>query len=184
MSSIIVGATIGAVTWSLLEYLIHRWLGHAVWLRPNPFASEHVRHHSEGNYFAPTSKKVLTVGAVILLLWYPAITVLGSAVGISFVIGFTGMYVTYEVVHRRDHTHPGIGAYARFLRRHHFHHHYEDPSTNHGVTSPIWDWVFGTFRRAGRIRVPRKLAPPWLVDPDTGELRPLHTDHYEIYGRA
>ncbi len=184
MIDLIGGTVVGAVTWTVLEYLIHRWLGHDVRLRPNPFAAEHVRHHSEGDYFAPTSKKVVTAGAATLLLYFPARALAGDAVGLCFVVGFVGMYVTYEVVHRRDHTHPGIGRYARFLRRHHFYHHFVDPASNHGVTSPIWDWVFGTWRSAGVIRVPRKLAMPWLVDSDTGELRAVHAEHYEIYGRS
>lgn len=184
MTPAVVSAAIGAVAWTLLEYLIHRWLGHDVRTRPNPFAAEHVRHHSEGNYFAPTSKKAVVALVMIPLLALPAIALSGVELGVAFAVGFVAMYVTYEVVHRRDHTHPGFGPYGRFLRRHHFYHHFVDPSTNHGVTSPVWDWVFGTLRRPGVIRVPRKLAMPWLFDPVSGEPDPTHARLYEITGRA
>jgi sterol desaturase/sphingolipid hydroxylase (fatty acid hydroxylase superfamily) len=184
MIQVVVSTVIGSIAWTLLEYVLHRWLGHDPRTRPNPFAAEHVRHHSEGNYFAPTYKKVI-VGLVITpLVAIPAVAVAGFAVGLAFVAGFVTMYVTYEVVHRRDHTHPGIGAYGRFLRRHHFYHHFVDPGTNHGVTSPAWDWVFGTLRVPGIVRVPRKLAMPWLFDPVSGEIDPAHTRHYEISGRV
>lgn len=40
-----------------------------------------------------------------------------------------GAYVSYEVMHRRKHTHPGFGPYGRYTRRHHFYHHFVDPRT-------------------------------------------------------
>ena len=59
---------LGVLTWSLLEYLIHRFLGHEPRTRPNPFAAEHIRHHSEGDYFAPTWKKVLAAALLTAVL--------------------------------------------------------------------------------------------------------------------
>ena len=47
---------LGALTWTLLEYCAHRWLGHVH--RRNAFGAEHTRHHSQGDYFAPPWKKV------------------------------------------------------------------------------------------------------------------------------
>jgi sterol desaturase/sphingolipid hydroxylase (fatty acid hydroxylase superfamily) len=180
MAQVFIAALAGVAGWSLLEYLIHRFLGHDPRTRPNPFATEHVRHHSEGNYFAPTWKKLLTAALVVALLTWPAIAVAGPAPGIGFVLGFVFAYAGYEVLHRRDHTHPGRGPYGRWARRHHFHHHFGDPKSNHGVTSPIWDWVFGTCQRPDVIRVPRKLAMVWLVDPDSGELRTEHSAYYVL----
>ena len=73
---------------------------------------------------------------------------------------------------RREHTHPGFGAYGRWARRHHFYHHFINAKMNHGVTTPIWDLVFGTYRKADVvIEVPSKLAMPWLKDPSTGKAR-------------
>ena len=171
---------LGAIAWTFLEYLIHRWLGHDSRTRPNPFAAEHVRHHSQGDYFAPAWKKVLSTVLFAAVLIGPSVALAGALAGSSFVVGLIGMYVAYEVLHRRDHTHPGRGSYMQFLRRHHFYHHFTDPSFNHGVTTPVWDWVFGTLRAPGLIRVPAKLAMRWLVDPHTGCVRPAYARHYEL----
>jgi hypothetical protein len=54
--------------------------------------------------------------------------------------------------------------------------------SNHGVSMPLWDHVFGTHRAPGRIRVPRRLALPWMLDAD-GELRPEFAEDYELVGR-
>jgi len=172
----------GAATWTLLEYIIHRWLGHDARTRPNFFASEHIRHHSEGSYFAPVHKKFLSAFIAGVLIIAPAIFFGGFVLGTSYVVGLLGMYGAYELLHYREHVHPGIGPFGRYLRRHHFAHHFTDPSINHGVTSPCWDWVFGTYRSAEIIRVPRSLAMDWLIDPDTGDLRAEHAKHYQLRG--
>jgi hypothetical protein len=36
---------------------------------------------------------------------------------------------------------------------------------NHGVTTPLWDIVFGTYEEPETIRVPKKIVMPWLIDP-------------------
>lgn len=173
---------LGAFAWTFAEYALHRWLGHDPRLRPNPFASEHVRHHGEGNYFAPAWKKAASAAAVAAGLLVPAAAVAGRGAGLAFVAGFVGTYLAYEVVHRRQHTHPGFGPYGRWMRRHHFHHHFTNPRVNHGVTTPLWDFAFGTYRPAGFIRVPAKLQMPWLADPATGRARAAWAEHYEIAG--
>ena len=169
----------GVFTWTLLEYVIHRWLGHAVRLRPNPFAAEHIRHHSEGNYFAPTYKKAGAALVFALLVTPASVLFLGTLVGACFSGGLVLMYVAYEVLHRRDHTHPGMGRHMRALRRHHFYHHFEDPSMNHGVTTRFWDRVFGTYREPKVISVPPKLAMSWLVEP-SGEVAAPFAAHYRL----
>ena len=56
----ILALVLGVFSWTFLEYVVHRWLGHDSRFRPNFFASEHTRHHSQGNYFAPAVKKIVT----------------------------------------------------------------------------------------------------------------------------
>lgn len=172
-------AIAGVLTWTLLEYLIHRWMGHDRRFKKTPFGVEHVRHHIEGDYFAPTWKKLIVAAVVTLVVGVPATAVAGGA-GIAYVGGLVGFYGCYEWLHRREHTHAGIGPYGRWARRHHFHHHFVDGRTNHGVTSPIWDFVFGTYRRPAKIAVPRKLCMTWLLDPDTGTIRAAHAGTYSL----
>ena len=176
----IAAAACGVLTWTLLEYLIHRWMGHDRRFRRSPFGIEHVRHHVEGNYFAPTWKKLVAAALVAAVLCGPAIAIAGVANGVAYVAGLVAFYGVYEWLHRREHTHAGVGPYGRWARRHHFHHHFVDARTNHGVTSPLWDVAFGTYRRPTKIRVPVKLCMAWLRDPVTGEIRSEHAGTYEL----
>lgn len=171
---------LGIVTWTFLEYVIHRWMGHDRRFKKTPFGVEHIRHHVEGNYFAPTYKKVLVAAIVGPVVAVPAVAVAGWVNGLAYVAGFLCFYALYEVLHRREHTHAGVSGYGRFLRRHHFHHHFVDGRKNHGVTTPIWDFVFGTYEHASQIRVPRKLCMQWLIDPATGDVHAAYARTYSL----
>ncbi|MBK8173004.1 MAG: sterol desaturase family protein [Sandaracinaceae bacterium] len=170
---------VGALTWSLLEYLIHRWLGHGSRARRNPFGVEHVRHHIEGNYFAPAWKKLTAVALVAVLVGIPA-TLLAGRIGAAYAIGLLGFYVVYETLHRLEHVWEGISPYGRWARRHHFTHHFSDARVNFGVTSPLWDFVFRTYQAPTLIVVPRKLSMDWLLDPATGKMLPQFAQTYVL----
>ncbi len=171
----------GVITWTLVEYLLHRGWGHRGRAK-NPFSVEHLAHHADVSYFAPTRKKMVATFLLLsavgpLLYWWL------SWVGVAAAVGFVGMYVLYEVIHRRLHTHAGLTAYGRWARRHHLHHHYRRPNLNHGVTTPIWDFVFGTLEVPEKIRVPRRNALDWMLD-DEGEIRRELANEYVLVGRA
>ena len=171
---------LGGVGWTLTEYWLHRELGHNPKLIKNPFGDEHTAHHSRGNYFAPTWKKLLTAVAATTALMKPARWVTDEKVSAAFVGGFVGAYLYYETLHRLEHVHSGWGRYGRWARKHHFYHHFHNPKHNHGVTSPIWDIVFGTYSKADVIRVPEKLKMDWLCDKATGEVHPHLREDYEL----
>ena len=170
---------LGAASWTLLEHLIHDYLGHRGRGR-NPFGREHVKHHATTSYFAPAWKKALVAGPVVLMSCGLFASVLGGRAGFAYASGLSVMYLAYEIVHRRRHTRAPLGAYGRFLRRHHFHHHFHDPRVNLGVTTPLWDWVFGTYEKAGLIMVPQRQAMDWLIEPFLGGIPPAFADDYEL----
>lgn len=178
---LLAASLLGGLTWTLLEYLLHRFLGHQH--RHNVFAREHLRHHAEGNYFAPAWKKVAAAALFAALLGVPAAALVGARVGLGYVWSVIGAWLAYEWVHWWAHVHPGWTAYGRWVRRNHFSHHFHHPRQCHGVTSPIWDLAFGTWAAPPeRIEVPERLAMPWLTDP-SGALRDELTDGWTIKRR-
>lgn len=177
--AVFASAIAGVFAWSFSEYAIHNWVGHLGRGR-NEFSRQHLAHHRDGRYFAPTSKKARVAGLVTVLAAPLALWLAGPLLGTIFTVAFLGTYVSYEVLHRRCHTHAPRGPYGRWARRHHFFHHFSSPKTNHGVTSPIWDLVFRTYRSPGVVRVPERHAMDWLVDPATGEVWPQYEGDYVI----
>jgi sterol desaturase/sphingolipid hydroxylase (fatty acid hydroxylase superfamily) len=171
----ILAFVLGAIAWTLAEYALHRGLGHRRGAK-NAFSVEHLRHHATVTYFAPATKKVIAA-LLVLGAIAPPLGVAFEAEGIAGALGFVTMYATYEVIHRRLHTHAGTTRYGRWARRHHFHHHFSRPRMNHGVTTPIWDWVFGTLEVPERVQVPPKNALPWMLDDRGRLLEELHADY-------
>jgi sterol desaturase/sphingolipid hydroxylase (fatty acid hydroxylase superfamily) len=184
MIGALAAGVLGAGTWSLAEHLIHENLGHRFarsrrW-GSNPFSVEHVRHHATTTYFAATSKKAIAACITTAAVAPLAIAVAGPTLGTAYTVGFVSMYVGYELLHRRAHTHAPRTRYGAWLRKHHFHHHFHDSNVNHGVSSPLWDVLRGTLVHVGVVDVPAKHAMPWLVDAATGEVRPEFQADYRL----
>jgi len=175
-------AGLGALGWTLLEYVLHRFVFHGA-SATRLGAKEHRKHHAKVDYFAPWWQKALAALATTGVLLPLAIVATGVTPGLCFSAGFVGMYLLYEVLHRRAHTRPPTGPYGRWRRRNHFAHHFVDPRRGQGVTTPFWDRVFSTRLPVARVPVPRRLAMPWLVDAD-GEIWPAYADDYELVGSA
>lgn len=176
----ILAFVVGSIGWLLAEYFIHKHFGHAKKPQRTAFGREHTKHHALGNYFAPTSWKVRTAVIVLIVFMVIGVPIAGWILGTSFAVGFVITYATYEIVHRRAHTHPPRGWYGRWYRMHHFHHHFHDPKSNHGVTTSIGDRLFRTKTVPTCIRVPEKLAMEWLVDPNTGDVFDAYRADYEL----
>jgi len=167
--AIVIAFSAGVLLWTLLEYLLHRWVFH-VRVLGKRLAREHTRHHAQVDWFAPWWIK-LGVAAPILLALAAVAMWLTGAPGAALATGtFTG-WIVYEVIHRRIHVAAPRNGYARWARAHHLSHHFGKVHSNHGVSSPIWDHVFGTFVAPGVITVPRQHAPkfPWLVEQRDGK---------------
>ena len=171
---------VGLVAWTLLEYALHRFAFHELRLGSR-MAEEHLRHHAEVSYFAPWSAKVGLAVPGLAALTAGGGPALGAGGAAGLAAGVVAGWLGYEWLHRRLHTHGPATAYGRWARRHHFHHHFRDPRANHGVTSPLWDHVFGTATRVERVVVPARQAHhlPWLLGPD-GELAPGLSADFEL----
>ncbi len=175
----------GFATWSFMEYVLHRWAMHERFGR-GVMSREHLKHHSRSNWYfnggsVASWAGVGLVGAAIFapVGWFIA----GLPGAIAAGSGWASGYGYYEWHHARAHRVAPGNWYQRWLRLHHFHHHYGHPLCNHGVSFSIWDHVFGTYEKVeGPIRVPRRLAMPWLLDVHD-EIKPEYRADYVIVGR-
>lgn len=175
---------LGVVAWTLTEYVAHRFTMHNVGGR-GPAAGEHLRHHAQPLRTRPVvrvlghiSMYATAVGiAVVLALMVPPALAIAAALGWAF------GYTIYEALHHAAHHYRPRGNWDLRLRKRHFHHHFVAPRQNLGVTITWWDQVFRTEGPVGPIRVPRRLAMPWLLD-DHGRVQPQFADDYVLVGRA
>jgi dihydroceramide fatty acyl 2-hydroxylase len=134
----------GMFAWTLLEYIIHGVLGHA---HRTFVTGLHEVHHRD-------PRAVFALGA-----WIPTAIVLagsiawfGLAAGVIFYAGIVCGFAVYEYVHYRIHFATPLSAIETRLRARHLAHHLREPDAIFGVTSRIWDVVFGTEPDPDRMR--------------------------------
>lgn len=154
----------GAMTWTLVEYCLHRFLGHELKgvFRKFIFFKEHTKHHHKKDYFASTRDKLLTAFAIGPVVFAFSFLVGGKLIAFIYTASFLGMYYVYEVVHRRLHIVAPKHSFAAKMRAHHFYHHFVDERMNHGVTTAFWDRVFGTYIKSEYIPIPKKFSLDWI----------------------
>ncbi|MBD8872118.1 sterol desaturase family protein [Rhodanobacter sp. DHB23] len=131
---------LGLFIFSFIEYAFHRWLFHGALPL---FERGHTVHHEQPlgydslPFFFPPAVVLLLAAALALAL--PAATALLLAGAIA--LGYALYGFSHLVIHRRGRfNHPLARKWAAV---HHVHHHH--PDKNYGVTSPLWDFLLGTW---------------------------------------
>ena len=171
----------GVFAWTFIEYGMHNWNGHMMKGRTE-FSREHLAHHAQKDYFATIGEKIRGAAPISLGIFLFGGVVLGWLYGSLFSAGVLAGYIFYDRVHHQAHVLAPRNAYERWVRKHHFSHHFCDAKSNHGVTTPIWDIVFRTYRKTETIHVPQRFVMSWLLD-DSGEIKSEFRGDYEL-GRA
>jgi sterol desaturase/sphingolipid hydroxylase (fatty acid hydroxylase superfamily) len=180
---VVVAFAAGFQLWILAEYLLHRFAMHELHGK-GIMSREHLEHHVAAGWSFATTHLLSWAGMLLVgfALWMPLVWVLLSpAAGVAVAVGWAAGYFFYEYQHMVAHLRAPKTAYQRRLRKHHFHHHFGRPMSNHGVTTSVWDRAFGTLDVPDRVRVPRRMAQPWMLGPD-GELHEAYTEDYVLVG--
>ncbi len=170
---------IGLLTWSITEYVVHRFLFHVTpetedearrivsqlgpdeaaipaltsWPQKRYFLAHGVHHD-----FPNDSKRLVMPPAVsipLAVVFYLAFKILlGATYMPPFFTGFVAGYLVYDTTHYAVHHFRLRGRIGPYLKKRHFRHHYLNPRKDFGVSSPIWDVVMGTIGGAGPYRAP------------------------------
>ncbi len=151
------GFLAGLFIWTLAEYTLHRFLFHYKPRTPRQeriFFMFHGIHHAQPQVKTrlvmplPVSLPGLVVfyGSFYLIL---AVLLQAPQWVAPLMSGFIIGYLAYDLTHYATHHFPMRAGYAKYIKRYHMQHHYKDADTRFGVSSPIWDWVFGTRGLAG-----------------------------------
>jgi sterol desaturase/sphingolipid hydroxylase (fatty acid hydroxylase superfamily) len=134
---------IGLALWTAVEYLMHRWVLHRL--------APHYQHHEQPEALEYIFAPLWLSGVSAVVLWALLALAAGSWQLAALVMaGTVSGYLFYEALHVRMHSAAAGGPLLRTLRKHHFYHHFADDTRCYGVTTPVWDYVFGTipFQRA------------------------------------
>jgi len=141
---------LGMLVWTLMEYLLHRFLLHS---RPHAPAflsiveKLHLGHHrnpqDESKITVPVSGSLVIASALLGLFrlmtgsWsMAALLMTGSIAG----------YLYYETVHFWIHCGAHRERWLKQRRVNHLSHHFKEQTSCFGVTTQMWDLILGTGR--------------------------------------
>ena len=139
----------GLLVFTLVEYLMHRFLFH---LSPTTEKAEkfaytvHGVHH---DYPKDKDRLAMPIPLSILLstgFFFLFKFIMGTFV-FAFLPGFLIGYASYLWVHYMVHAFQPPKNFWKILWVHHGIHHYKEPESAFGVSSPLWDMIFRTMPR-------------------------------------
>lgn len=137
----------GLLVFTLVEYIMHRYLFH---LHPKTEKQEKFAYTVHGvHHDYPKDKDRLAMPPPLSLLiatlfFFFFKLIMGNMV-YGFLPGFVMGYAAYLWVHFMVHAFKPPKNFFKILWVHHGIHHYKDPENAFGVSSPFWDYVFGTM---------------------------------------
>ncbi|KAF2124867.1 Inositolphosphorylceramide-B hydroxylase [Dothidotthia symphoricarpi CBS 119687] len=137
--------------WTIVEYVLHRFLFHLDAHLPNNRVAITLHFLLHGiHHYLPMDKYRLVMPPTLFIVlaipfwklahivvpydWYAA-----TAVFCGGIFGYTCYDMTHYFLH-----HQKLPAYWQELKKYHLAHHFADYENGFGVTSRFWDWVFGT----------------------------------------
>ncbi|HEX8719781.1 MAG TPA: sterol desaturase family protein [Pyrinomonadaceae bacterium] len=140
---------LGLLTWGLYEYAVHRWVLHR---EPKaegfnlPGNLTHLRHHADPDSLqrlnVQLSESLPVCVVYFLLAWAAAGSWQAAA---HLYTGLIAGYFFYEYLDFQAHHGTSRGRLTRYFRKYHLQHHHYDATVRFGVTSPLFDILFGTY---------------------------------------
>ena len=147
-SAIVYNFVGGVFIWTLSEYLLHRYVFH---YEPTTARGKriHFLMHGVHHDYPSDSKRLVmppTISIPLALAFYVLYSLLIPAAYVGvFYAGFIFGYICYDEIHYATHHAPLKGKVGLWVKHHHIRHHYRDNGRGYGVSTPLWDYVFGTM---------------------------------------
>ncbi len=157
--------TLGALAATpLLEYGWHAWIAHGRG-SGDPSRAAHLEHHrtahTVGDAWGEIGENMPRVAGTAAAIGAVLTPLLGPSRALPFAAGLAIGYVGITLAHARMHERAPRNAAEEWMWRFHFHHHYADPRVNFGLTSPVFDYAFGTAVDPEEVVLPEAALPAW-----------------------
>ncbi|HEV7349077.1 sterol desaturase family protein [Telluribacter sp.] len=137
---------LGLLTFTFVEYWVHRSVYHIEPTTPARAKFQYTMHGVHHEY--PKDKTRLALPPILAVIIAAALFgiffVLMGEASYAFFPGFMVGYAGYLTIHFLVHAYNPPRNFFKYLWINHAIHHYKDGDTMLGVSSPLWDHVFGT----------------------------------------
>jgi len=140
---------LGILLWTLLEYLIHRYIFH---YEPTSHLGKRLHYivHGVHHDYPNDARRLVmppSVSVPLAVLFYILFLLIFGHLAPGVFAGLVFGYVCYDMLHYATHHFPMKRGLWLWLKQYHLRHHYKDDDAGFGISSPIWDYVFGTTRK-------------------------------------
>jgi 4-hydroxysphinganine ceramide fatty acyl 2-hydroxylase len=139
---------LGLFVWTITEYIMHRFVFHYVPAdKPWALRLHFIFHGVHHDYPSDARRLVLppSVSIPLAALFYFLFNAILPANEVwGFFPGFILGYLVYDITHYAIHHFNFKGNIWKKIKQHHMLHHYQDPDKGYGVSSPLWDKIFGS----------------------------------------
>jgi sterol desaturase/sphingolipid hydroxylase (fatty acid hydroxylase superfamily) len=142
----------GMIFWSLFEYTIHRFVFHFFAESERAKKIVYVIHGNHHEYprdkerlFMPAVPSLLIASTIFTLMYGVAFLSGSTSFVFAFFPGFLMGYLIYGSMHYAIHAWNPPFKWMKPLWRNHHLHHYKNTELGFGVSSTLWDHIFGTM---------------------------------------
>lgn len=143
---------VGLLLFSLIEYLVHRYVFHMITNTRLREKIQYMFHGVHHEFPKDTSRLAMppVVSIVIVTVLYFTFKSLMGDHTYGFLPGFITGYSLYLIVHYVVHAYQPPKNFLKVLWINHGIHHYKDHERAFGVSSPLWDYIFRTTPRKSK----------------------------------
>ena len=140
---------LGVLIWTLLEYLIHRYVFH---YEPKSRLGKqfHFIVHGVHHDYPNDARRLVmppSISIPLAFFFYGLFLVIFGRLASGVFAGLVFGYVCYDMLHYATHHFPMKRGLWLWLKQYHLRHHYKDDHVGYGISSPLWDYIFGTTRK-------------------------------------
>jgi 4-hydroxysphinganine ceramide fatty acyl 2-hydroxylase len=138
---------VGMIFFTLVEYLIHRFLFH---FKADTEKEKNFQYLIHGvHHEFPKDKDRLVMPPLVTVLlavvfYFIFKLIMGEGVFVFFP-GFISGYSVYLLIHFALHRYHPPKNFFKYLWKHHSLHHYKSEEGCYSVSFPFWDYIFGTM---------------------------------------
>jgi sterol desaturase/sphingolipid hydroxylase (fatty acid hydroxylase superfamily) len=138
---------VGMFSWTLFEYFIHRFAFHFISESPKAQRIVYILHGNHHEYprdkerlFMPPVPSIIMASIIFSIIYLVIHTQ-----ALMFFPGFLLGYLIYGTMHFAIHAWNPPFKWMKPLWRNHHLHHYKNDHKGFGVSTTLWDRVFGTM---------------------------------------
>lgn len=139
----------GFILFTLVEYLIHRFLFHFKAETEEELKLQYQIHGVHHEFPRDKDRLVMPplVSIVIASGFFFLFQFLFPSACLVLFAGFVSGYSSYLLIHYAVHAMRPPNNFLKFWWKHHALHHYSSVDTAFSVSMPLWDYLFGTVKK-------------------------------------